>query len=222
MIVFVLEGPDSCGKTLHADALAMSLRERGISARSFHHARPPQGASHYEAALHYAAERAGLLRRTQCDVIVADRWHTSTSVLATALRRTGGDVCTTRALRLLCEAEDNGFALAGAVVREVYLTAPDDVLDARLAARGTPATDLDRAIRAAYERITGLRLSTDGPREEIAATLLDVAVRVVATGCGVGEAVRAVRRGDPAESLAILADGSGHEEAAEAAEGTEP
>ena len=36
------------------------------------------------------------------------------------------------------------------------------------------------------------------------------------------EALRAVRRGDPAESLAILADGSGHEEAAEAAEGTEP
>ena len=193
MIVFVLEGPDSCGKTLHADALAMSLRERGISARSFHHARPPQGASHYEAALHYAAERAGLLRRTQCDVIVADRWHTSTSVLATALRHTGGDVCTTRALRLLCEAEDHGFALAGAVVREVYLTAPDDVLDARLAARGTPATELDRAIRAAYGRIAAPRVTTEGPREDVAAHLVDLALRIITTGCDVRAAVQMLR-----------------------------
>ena len=220
MIVFVLEGPDSCGKTLHADALAMSLRERGISARSFHHARPPQGTGPYEAALHYVAERIRLLRRTQCDVIVADRWHTSTSVLATALRRTGASLDTVRALETLSASEDLGYA--GVTLREILLTAPDDVLDARLAARGTPVTELDRAIRAAYGRIAAPRVTTEGPREEIAATLLDVAVRVVATGCGVGEAVRAVRRGDPAESLAILADGSGHEEAAEAAEGTEP
>ena len=191
MIVIILEGPDGCGKTAHTDALAMSLRERGISARSFHHARPPQGASHYEAALHYAAERAGLLRRTQCDVIVADRWHTSTSVLATALRRTGASLDTVRALETLSASEDLGYA--GVTLREILLTAPDDVLDARLAARGTPVTELDRAIRAAYGRIAAPRVTTEGPREDVAAHLVDLALRIITTGCDVRAAVQMLR-----------------------------
>lgn len=193
--VIVLEGPDGCGKTAHTDALAMALRARGISARSFHHARPPQGATPYEAALHYAAERAGLLRRTQCDVIVADRWHTSTGVLASALRCTGSDPRVTHAMALICEAEDDGFSLAGTALTEVYLDAPDDVLDARLAARGTPATDLDWEIRAAYRRITGPRVLTEGPREEVAAQLTATVLVALRDRCGIRRAVQVIREG---------------------------
>lgn len=191
--VIVLEGPDGCGKTAHADLLADALRASGISARSFHHAKPPRGASAYEAALHFAAERAGLLRRTQCDVVVADRWHTSTSVLATAMRHMGADASTVRAMRLTSEAEDSGFTLAGAAITEVFLDAPDAVLDARLLARGTPATEMDRAIRAAYRRISGPRLLTEGPREEVAAQLTAAVLIALRDRCGFRRAVQVIR-----------------------------
>ena len=199
--VIVLEGPDGCGKTAHTDLLADALLARGISVRSFHHAPPPRGASRFEAAMHYASQRQSLLRMTQCDVIVADRWRLSTEVLGDALRALSTSPADplraeSIALRRLAEVERSALPDDGVLV---MLHAPSDVLDARLAARGTPATDLDRAIREVYARHYEGLLLTDGPRGEVAAQLAAVVLVALRDRCGFRRAVQVIREGRRAE-----------------------
>lgn len=195
--VIILEGPDGCGKTAHTDLLADALRVNGISARSFHHSRPSHGASRFEAALHYAKERQSLLRMTQCDVIVADRWRLSTEVLGDALRiLSTGPTDPLRveslALRRFADVERQALPDDGVLV---MLTAPDEVLDARLAARGTPATELDRAIREVYARHHEALLLTEGPREEVAAQLTAAVLIALRDRCGIRRSVQVIREG---------------------------
>lgn len=171
-LVIVLEGPDGVGKTTHARLLADALRGRGRLVRLFHHPRPPKGAGFVEAALFYAAERAGLLRRTEADVIVADRWHTSTRVLGTALH--GVDFRTRVALDQLSRVEEEYFARGPHATREITLDAGDEYLDARLEARGTPTTSLDRAIRAQYRRRADL-VDASGPTLATAQRIFHIA-----------------------------------------------
>jgi thymidylate kinase len=143
--LIVLEGPDGVGKTRHVRALTMALIRAGINTEWSHH-QPPgcTDADPWTAALHFAAERDRLRRRVlrgaTADVIVCDRWWLSTQVL--------GLVLDSDALGSLAEAERRQL---GHPDLTVVLTAPDAVLDERLARRGTPTTDQDRALRRAYE-----------------------------------------------------------------------
>mgnify|MGYP007071630517 CR=1 FL=1 len=65
------------------------------------------------------------------------------------------------------------------------LTAPDAVLDARLASRGEPTTVRDRDLRRAYEshaRVSGSPLiDTSGPPEAVTARLVELVRGVLPT-----------------------------------------
>lgn len=169
--ILVLEGPDGCGKSTHADRLADALRAEGVDARAFHRTKPAD-ADPILAALDYAAQRRRLVLAPPAAVIVADRWALSTWALGVAMMRRSGAV-EGEALRDFGRAE----MLWGPVpphYAQVFLTASHDVLNARLAARGTPATEMDLAIRDAYAlRWQGVRfVTTDGPADVVAAELL--------------------------------------------------
>lgn len=165
--VLVLEGPDGCGKSTHADRLAAALRAEGVDAVAFHHTKPAD-ADPILAALDYAAQRRRLVRKPPAAVIVADRWALSTRCLGAAkVMHNGsaeGDL-----LRGFGSAE-----MTWAPPRMVVLTAPRDVLDARLAARGTPATEMDALLRDAYELHRGMLrfIDTSRPADVVAAELL--------------------------------------------------
>lgn len=165
--ILVLEGPDGCGKSHHTDRLAAALRAEGIDAVAFHHAKPAD-ADPVLAALDYAAQRRRLVLAPPAEVIVADRWEVSTWALGRAMRET----CIGhhgQALIDLANAEGGWAGVAGGAT----LDAADAVLDARLAARGTPATRLDCAMRSAY-RITPRSsvYDTSRPADDVAAELL--------------------------------------------------
>lgn len=163
--LIVLEGPDGAGKTRHVRALTTALTRAQIHAEWFEHQPSALNAcgaapDPWTAALHYATERDRLRRRiargSAADVLVCDRWWLSTQVVGLVL--------------------DNDAL--GRPALTVVLTAPDDVLDARLAARGTPTTDRDREIRRTYEslaRVSGLPLiDTSGPPEAVTARLVEL------------------------------------------------
>ncbi len=187
-LILVIEGADGAGKSTHADLLAATLRDRGVHARAFHHARPPRGAGAVEAALCFAAERAGLVRRTEAEVVVADRWIASTRVLSYAV--TGHDAV---ALRRIADAEASIYRDARLYAKhEIELDADDAVLDARLAARGAPPTDLERCVRAAYRKQRDYQMhprviDAGGAKDDTAAALLAWAHGVMArreVSCG--------------------------------------
>lgn len=167
--IIVLEGPDGVGKTRHVRALASA-----IGGAFWHHQPPPAGVTDpWAVALHYAALRADLQRLIRRDAyrgfsaLVCDRWWLSTQML--------GLVLDDDALGSLAEAECRQL---GRPDMTVVLTAPDDVLDERLARRGTPTTDHDRALRRAYEshaRVSGLPVvDTSGSPTAVTARLVEL------------------------------------------------
>lgn len=145
-ILVVLEGPDGAGKTHHARELANALVERGITAQSWNHDRPPFALRDdaWGAALHYAIQRVNLSwslceKRCAARVVIADRWVLSTLVLGLA---TDSD-----ALVNLAGVEATQAAMPALTV---VLTAPEDVLDGRLWRRAEGTTPLDREKREIY------------------------------------------------------------------------
>lgn len=166
--VLVIEGCDGVGKSHHADRLAAALRAKGVDAVAFHHAKPAD-ADPVLAALDYAAQRRRLVRNPPAAVIVADRWWHSTWVLGTVLRGHLRDLAGV-GLRNASDAEWSWHPEPWVAV----LDAPDAVLDARLASRGAPPTDMERAMRWPYRHgvVEHLRLDTSRPADVVAAELL--------------------------------------------------
>jgi len=158
--ILVLEGPDGCGKSSHADRLAAVLRAEGHNARAFHHTKPAD-ADPVLAALDYARQRRVLcLHAEPGEVIVVDRWWHSSEMMGEPLNR-------------LASTEAN---IAGFVPPLACLIAPDRVLDARLAARGAPATAQEKALRRTYSTEAKWRpwrvVDTSRPADDVAAELL--------------------------------------------------
>ena len=171
MKVLVLEGPDGCGKSTHADRLAAALRAEGVDAVAFHHTKPAT-ADVVLAALDYARQRKEMVHSAPAAVIVADRWTPSTWCLGSAMAA------------LLKLDHRNIFGLTDLAHAEArwlprcdgaLLWAPDPVLDARLKARSTPANEKDRKLREAYAWWAGTavpRVDTSRPADDVAAELL--------------------------------------------------
>ena len=178
--IIVLEGPDGTGKTRHVRALADALTDASIQAMRWGHggllglANPTP----WEAALYYARQRAELasvIRQGWHDaarVIVCDRWWHSTVILGAALRGEHD-----LPLSSLVIAEEWAWPKV-VPITTLVLTAPDAVLDERLARRGTPTTDRDRAIRRAYDTCHYThdcdRVDTSGPPEAVTARLVEL------------------------------------------------
>lgn len=173
--ILVLEGPDGCGKSTHADRLAAALRAESVDAVAFHHAKPAD-ADPVLAALDYAAQRRRLVLAPPAAVIVADRWTPSTWCLGYALSQMSGGTDAEalrvgRALRSIAKMESRLLPPCSAV----WLHALYCDLRARLAARGTPSTPTDKAMRDAYFewwRARVSRFDTSRPADVVAAELL--------------------------------------------------
>lgn len=151
----VLEGPDGVGKTRHARALAEALTVAGTPSLWWCHQPPQAPGTSWAHALHYAAEREALrvrIARGAYDAaryLVCDRWWYSTHALGIATDN--------RPLISLANAESN---LKPRPYCMVLLDAPDDVLDARMAARGEEVSIRDDVVRRVYRspRESGLEL----------------------------------------------------------------
>lgn len=175
---FVLEGPDGAGKTRHARDLCGALVGAGLGVEWFQH-QPPRFPSDdpWTVALHRAVARdrmrpVHLWRRSAASVVVCDRWWHSTAVVSDVADRADESL----ALLSLVTGEEHMWR--GVSITTVVLTAPDKVLDARLEARGTPATDYDRTLRRAYESCVYTRdlerVDTSGPPKAVTAQLVEL------------------------------------------------
>lgn len=169
--MLVLEGPDGCGKSTHADRLADALRAEGVDAVAFHHTKPAT-ADVVLAALDYARQRKEMVHSAPAAVIVADRWTPSTWCLGIAMAALAKlDHPNFFGLTDLAHAESRWLPRCDGAL----LWAPDVALDARLAARGVPANEMDRKLREAYARwagVTASRFDTSRPADVVAADLL--------------------------------------------------
>lgn len=176
MQLIVIEGPDGTGKSTHADALAAALRERDVDALSWHHQRP-SFVDPWLTALDYARQRAVLCASAQDGTVyVVDRWWWSTS--AEGFARSGEwSSEMARAYHGLAGVECD--ALCGAIIT-IFLDASDEVIDARLAKRGTPDTPLDYRKRGAYrafsqcENVSVVR--TDAPKSDVQRAIVSLAL----------------------------------------------
>jgi len=183
--LIVLEGPDGVGKSAHAALLTASLRARGIDARLFQHVGPARGAGLVEAALHFAHERAVMLRTEKAPVVVADRWIPSSMVAF----KGAADPREHSALRDIAEAE---VTVTPEPRLAVLLTASNDVLDARLRARGAEPSTREMQDREVYAFLVeraradgdsmprnGAVVDTARPQDEVAAEILALALRAL-------------------------------------------
>jgi len=147
--ILVLEGDHAAGTSTHADLLTAALQRDGVRAVAFHHTRPAH-ADPMSAALGYAIQRREFLLACKAEVVVADRWRSSTWAKAYQYMFLGDgyrDQMVGYAMRGLFQAEAE-YARESALV---LLTAEDDVLSARLAERGiTPITREVLAERRAF------------------------------------------------------------------------
>lgn len=133
-LLVALEGADGCGKSCHAHALALALRTEGIASGTYRHPKPLfREARPWLRALWYATQRAEFAEDLAAgaygdrDVIVCDRWVWSTRIAG----RLTADGRAREAMLSLVQAEL--YALPS--VSTILLTAPDDVIAARLRAR---------------------------------------------------------------------------------------
>lgn len=171
-MLVVLDGDHASGKSTHANALASYLRDHNVNAIVFKHAPPSRPLDPWALALHYATERATFCEAMRKDcappaVVVCDRWVESTEVLGRAIYDHGnGDRDPGIAMIYFATAE--GRALPSPRLR-FLLTAPSDVLDARVAARGREVLAIDRKARVHYRnlaRVGWREIDTTGAREE--------------------------------------------------------
>lgn len=173
MKLIVIEGCDGTGTTSHADALAEGLNRQGYPARPYHHPPHRTGAGDWERSLHYARERAEMVSRPYDGVWVCDRWYPSTQVLAHTVREES-----VRERMLALTELERGYLPVPLLT--VVLDAPEEVLDARLRARGEAVTERDRILRSLYRALPcDARVDTRGYAAEVRAELFALALASV-------------------------------------------
>lgn len=167
--IIAVEGGHGSGKSTLARSLADALGAWP------HVHRGSTGASPWEAACRYAAQRAYAIRYAEAagfPLIVSDRGGVSTRILASALD-TLGRSDEARALAALHAAERG---VIGDPLVTLVCDAPEAVLHARLAERGECWGARETAERAEVLRLARLRgwpvLDTTRPRDVVLAEAL--------------------------------------------------
>lgn len=170
--IIAVEGGHGSGKSTLARALADALETW------CHTHRAVPGATPWEAACAYAAQRAEVLRSAESEgleVLVSDRWHWSTAVLGGVL---GGPAGMRLARHGALEREEHGDPLLTLVC-----DAPEDVCRARVEARGETWGEREAAERAEVLRLARLRgwpvIDTTRPRDVVLAEALRIVREVL-------------------------------------------
>lgn len=186
-VFLTVDGADGVGTSSHADALAAGLRSHRIDARAYHHPKHPAGCDGVARVAWYMGARAEMVAREVAlmaalssagddalRVIVMDRGPLSGVVYAESLHPS--DPGRVAARRLAAEErEREPWRSAPTVV----LDADDEVIDARLAARGERPAD-SWGERWAWARIAGRdRVDTGRDADAVRAELLAWALREV-------------------------------------------
>ena len=186
-VIVALEGADAVGKNAHAARLVEHLKGLcPVGLASFQHAPPPRpSATLVERAVWYATRRAILGESVACAqvpmLVVSNRWWWSTTMLGSFQSE----------VLPIAEAEEVAWKATPAVpVVTILLDAPDEVLDARIAARAregkASAIDSDArqpTLRLAYRAAAGLGgwpvVSTEGDFDAAALRVLRVTIGVL-------------------------------------------
>ncbi len=186
-VFLTVDGADGVGTSSHADALAAGLRSHRIDARAYHHPKHPDGFEGVARVAWYMGARAEMVAREVAlmaalssagddalRVIVMDRGPLSGVVYAESLHPS--DPGRVAARRLAAEErEREPWRSAPTVV----LDADDEVIDARLAARGERPAD-SWGERWAWARIAGRdRVDALRDADAVRAELLARALREV-------------------------------------------
>ena len=173
----ILEGCHGTGTTTHADALAETLRGMLPRVWVYHHPPHPPGLDGVARVAWYAGARAQLVdvaRDLSPGVVVMDRGPRSGLIYAAAC---GDAVAGAMAI-------DERDAEPWRSAPMVMLDAPDDVLDARIAARGEPVGPA-LAERGVWRATLGMvrrfmpPVRTDRPQAVVQAELLAWALRAL-------------------------------------------
>lgn len=185
-ILVVFEGPDGVGKSTVVDGVISRLRQQGMAVEKFAH-RNPASTDPYERALDFATQRREFIASIKSDaIVIADRWQWSTDALFSGL--------TNPPDRNTIREPDIGWDPAPAYdeviinrpgpvrVARIVLDASDDVLDARLKARGE-MTPYQHAERAYYRRLQ-TTVRTDRKIEHTLERATNLARRAIRHFCG--------------------------------------
>lgn len=125
-----IEGCHATGTSKHADTLAESLRFLGMDAVAWHHPEHPAGTVGESRVAHYVEARRALWAMPNA-VVVMDRGPWSGIVHARSVQDAGASWLASGVGLASMEC-----ATFGSNCAVTLLTAPDDVLDARLTKRG--------------------------------------------------------------------------------------
>ena len=168
MKVIAIEGCHGSGKSKLAQSLSKEL-----NVELFKHTGPRKSASIFEAAMWYGVQRATLYSKHHDRVIVADRWHWSTTVVARALY--SPDSREYRALMDLANAERLMYPDP---ILTLVCEAPWDVCRERVLARGEAWTMREMAERVEIADLAHYRswpvLNTAGDHETVVAAAVQL------------------------------------------------
>jgi len=188
-VIVALEGADAVGKSAHCARLVDHLKGLcPVGLASFEHPAPPRpSATLVERAVWYATRRAilgeSVVGSQTPMLVVSNRWWWSTTMLG----------CFQPEAVPIAEAEEAAWKATPAVpVVTVLLDAPDDVLDARIAARAREglASSIDAdarqpTLRLAYRAAAGLGgwpvVQTEGDFEAAALRVLRAVIAALIT-----------------------------------------
>ena len=182
MQLIVIEGADATGTTTQAILLSELLRSQGLNAQSFHHTRPntkePIG-----SALNYAEQRKEICERLKNTdtILIADRWWHSGLLEAEAQYIAGGvDPMGWRGVTDIAKQEPSSLPKHPLLV--LWLDARNEILDARMEARGEVPDALDRARRYTYRRYFRAQhqaIDTEQPLKIITLKLAELVLEAV-------------------------------------------
>lgn len=187
--IVAIDGPHGAGKTTLVNELVEDAERRRRRIFKWSHKAPPADLSHYEVALHYAAQRAGMVRQIRAmqsmvaklssdgarTIHLVDRWTSSTVVRWSALQReqrlrTEAEIADLAAVRQVAMMEKATLPR----VCLIMLRVPVDVARARIETRGEVRTpeviDLEMREAAACEECTELLWPFERPAAILDAT----------------------------------------------------
>lgn len=153
--IFMLEGPDGCGKTNHSDLLNEKINKSGIKSIVYHHSKPTVSNS-YLAYFNQRKEVYKSFIESDDDVLVLDRGFYSSMVYSVAahaklnLRAVEFDKTTYNKVPEVVEEINYLTSIKNLFFNILVINCQDHLLNDRLTKRGEEVLDIDHKMRYFY------------------------------------------------------------------------